>query len=43
VRQRGVSTLGILPGDRLSIATRKAPPPSPTSHDDRDVLWDRAL
>ena len=33
----------VLPGDRLSIATHKAPPLSATRHDGRDVLWDRAL
>ncbi len=30
----------VLPSARASIATRKTPPPSPTSHDGRDVVWD---
>jgi len=29
-----------LPNGRSSTATRKTPPPSPTSHDGRDVVWD---
>ena len=33
----------VLPGDRLSIATRKAPSLSQASHDGRDVFCDHAL